>query len=193
MKRLDYLISVSMNELLIYLIDRKTTKHGFILFHQNNQKQRKKNQKASYQISSLLLSSSWFLSPTIYHYFLQTFFLHPLSPLCTISMYMFVRYCTWRETFRPAHLWKTGSVSQQHSVANSYLVMEDFLNLPMLRFCPGWPCTSLVCPHTHAVMSCVQQALTAQNTLLRCSNPLPLTLVSLLLSFTTCHQLSARC
>lgn len=157
MKRLDYLISVSMNELLIYLIDRKPQNMDSF-YSTKIIKNREKKQKASYQISSLLLSSSWFLSPTIYHYFLQTFFLHPLSPLCTISMYMFVRYCTWRETFRPAHLWKTGSVSQQHSVANSYLVMEDFLNLPMLRFCPGWPCTSLVCPHTHAVMSCVQQA-----------------------------------
>lgn len=193
MKRLDYLISVSMNELLIYLIDRKTTKHGFILFHQNNQKQRKKNKRQvtkSPPFSSLPVDS-YLLPYTII--FSKLFFLHPLSPLCNISMHMFVRYCTWRETFRPAHLWKTGSVSQQHSVANSYLVMEDFLNLPMLRFCPGWPCTSLVCPHTHAVMSCVQQALTAQNTLLRCSNPLPLTLVSLLLLFTTCHQLSARC
>lgn len=150
----------------------------------NREKKKNKRQVTKSPPFSSLPVDSYLLPYTIIFskLFFYTHWVH-----FVLCMHMFVRYCTWRETFRPAHLWKTGSVSQQHSVANSYLVMEDFLNLPMLRFCPGWPCTSLVCPHTHAVMSCVQQALTAQNTLLRCSNPLPLTLVSLLLSFTTCH------
>lgn len=37
-------------------------------------KNKKTKQKASYQISSHLLPSSWFLFPTTYLYFLQTFF-----------------------------------------------------------------------------------------------------------------------
>lgn len=64
--------------------------------------------------------------------FSPNFFLNPLSLLCTISLHMFLKYSTYKETVRACTLMENWLVSEQASVANSSLVMEDFLNLPML-------------------------------------------------------------
>lgn len=119
-----YLISVSLNELWIYLVDRTNTKHGFISFHQNNQKQKDKTKG---KLPNLLPSPPFQLISVSYHIplFSPNFFFKPTeSTLC----YQHAHFC------KVIHLWGTcqclhayGKLNQSSgSLANSSLVIEDF-------------------------------------------------------------------